>query len=125
MHAVATTALTKLVTDGEDLYILPQNVREFWNVATRPAQQNGLGFPHAQVEAEVQRIEGVFRVLEDGLPVYQEWRRLVVAHQVSGVQVHDAYIAAAMNIHGIANLLTFNTDDFVRYGLNVIHPATL
>ena len=125
MKGVAAAALTRLTADGEDLSLLPQNIREFWNVATRPAERNGLGFPHAQVEAEVQRIEGLFTILEDGLPVYREWRRLVFAHQVSGVQVHDAYLAAAMNVHRIPNLLTFNTGDFARYGISVVDPATL
>jgi predicted nucleic acid-binding protein len=125
MHAAAAAALARLTTDSEDLYLLPQNVREFWNVCTRPAERNGLGLPHAQVEAEVRAIEELFPVLEDGLPVYREWRRLVLVHQVSGVQVHDAYIAAAMRVHGVPNLLTFNTGDFARYGLNAVDPAAL
>jgi hypothetical protein len=42
---------------------------------------------------------------------------------VIGVQVHDACLVAAMNVHSIGNLLTFNTADFVRYGLNTVDPA--
>ena len=125
MYAVTSAALNKLVSDKQSLYILPQNVREFWNVATRSIDRNGLGFTHAQVKAEVQRIETIFTVLEDGLPVYREWLSLIDKHKVSGVQVHDAYIAAAMNVHGITNLLTFNVTDFIRYGINVVSPANL
>jgi predicted nucleic acid-binding protein len=88
-------------------------------------ERNGLGFAPAQVDAEVLRIEKQFVILPDGLPVYTEWRRLVVTHQVSGVQVHDAYIAAAMNVHGISNLLTFNGSDFARFHLNTVDPAHL
>jgi hypothetical protein len=35
---------------------------------------------------------------------------------VSGIQVHDARMVAAMRVHGIANLLTLNAKDFRRYG---------
>jgi hypothetical protein len=45
---------------------------------------------------------------------------------VSGVQVHDARIAAAMRVHGVTHLLTLNTGDFTRYpGITAVHPATL
>ena len=125
MHAVASSALTHLVSDGEELYIFPQNIREFWNVATRPAVKNGLRFSIAQVEIEVLRIESVFKVLDDGLRVYREWRRLVCQHQVSGTQVHDCYIAAAMRVRRIDKILTFNTADFSRYGVTVVDPARL
>ena len=123
MYTVTVAALSELASRNDEMVVLPQNIREFWNVATRPAAKNGLGFTAAQTEAEVQRIETLFRVLDDGLPVYREWRRLVVEHQVSGVQVHDTYIAAAMNVHGISHLLTFNTGDFARFQLTVIDPA--
>lgn len=36
-------------------------------------------------------------------------------HGVSGKNTHDARIVAAMNVHGVVNLLTFNRDDFKRY----------
>jgi hypothetical protein len=47
--------------------------------------------------------------------IYHEWRRLVLAHSVSGVQVHDARRAAAMSVHGVTHLLTLNPEDFKRY----------
>ncbi|HMD86008.1 MAG TPA: hypothetical protein VKO18_15040 [Terriglobia bacterium] len=55
--------------------------------------------------------------------IYPELRRLVVAHSVSGVRVHDARIVADMDVYGITNLLTFNGPDFTRYpGIHVVHP---
>ena len=54
------------------------------------------------------------------------WRQLVIKYQVSGVQVHDTRLVAAMLEHGIAHLLTFNTDDFKRFSeINVVHPSAL
>lgn len=56
--------------------------------------------------------------------VYREWKRLIVKYQVSGVQVHDARIVAAMIVHGISRLLTFNEEDFARYAdiIQVVQP---
>ena len=56
--------------------------------------------------------------------VYSEWKRLVVAYGVTGVQAHDARLVAAMNVHGIGRILTFNVQDFTRYKeIEAIRPA--
>jgi len=61
--------------------------------------------------------------LPDSDNVYAEWRRLVVAHGVSGKKTHDTRLVAAMSVHGVAHILTFNTDDFTRYaGIIVLDP---
>lgn len=47
---------------------------------------------------------------------------------VSGVQVHDARLVAAMQAHNITHILTFNTSDFTRYaslGIVPVDPATI
>jgi len=45
-------------------------------------------------------------------------------YEVKGVQVHDARLAAAMNIHGITKLLTMNTRDFQRFpGIEALQPG--
>lgn len=126
MHGATLKAVTKLFTDGHNLCLLPQNLIEFWNVATRPANKNGLGWTAAQTDAEVTVLENTFTILPDTSAIYWEWRRLVAAHSVLGKQVHDARIAAAMKVHRITNLLTFNLDDFKRYsGIVLIDPTTV
>jgi hypothetical protein len=40
----ATHAVSKMIRQGDSVFFSPQNVGEFWNVATRPADKNGLGF---------------------------------------------------------------------------------
>jgi predicted nucleic acid-binding protein len=44
MHAGAVRALEVLMKREEALAVALQNVAEFWNAATRPAINNGLGF---------------------------------------------------------------------------------
>ena len=114
-HSEAKNAVDKLLAQNFTLCILLQNVSEFWNVCTRPLDKNGLGFSIAQADAELSQIELVFDILPDTEEVYRNWRELVVNHSVSGVQVHDAKIVAAMKAHNIQNLLTFNAKHFKRY----------
>lgn len=122
-HIEAKSAVDKLLKNGDTLYILLQNISEFWNVCTRPKDKNGLGFSIAQTEAELSKIEQVFDILPDTTDVYKNWRELVVKHSVSGIQVHDAKIAAAMKAHNIENLLTFNAKDFKRYAdIKAVEP---
>ncbi len=62
-------------------------------------------------------------LLPDSEAVYREWRRIVLQYSVSGIQVHGARIAAAMYVHGISHILTFNVTDFSRFsGLVIIDP---
>ncbi|MGE3468396.1 MAG: type II toxin-antitoxin system VapC family toxin [Pyrinomonadaceae bacterium] len=126
MHAVTLTAVTKLLSDGHNLCLTPQNLIEFWNVATRQADKNGLGWTTTQTDSDVRAIESNFTILPDSPAIYPEWRRLVVAHSVLGKQVHDTRLVAAMNVNEIADILTFNGDDFRRFSnITIIDPATV
>jgi hypothetical protein len=62
-------------------------------------------------------------LLPDTLAIHEEWRRLLVTHAVTGVQVHDARLVAAMHVYHIPHLLTFNIGDFGRYpAITPQHP---
>lgn len=103
-----------------------QNLGEFWNVLTRPANRNGYGLSPAEANIRAATIEANFRLIVDNLDVYNEWRRLLVDYNVSGVQVHDARLVAAMRVHGVRQILTFNARDFARYpGIDATHPRQL
>ncbi len=114
-HLEAKNAVDKLLKRGDALFITLQNISEFWNVCTRPADKNGLGLTIDSTDLELKQIEQVFDFLPDTIEVYRNWRKLVVKHSVSGIQVHDTKIVAAMKAHSIQNLLTFNVKDFKRY----------
>ncbi len=77
-----------------------------------------------QAEAELSSIKQLFRFLNDTPAVYTEWERLVLQHAVSRKNAHDVRVVAAMRVHGITQLLTFNADDFKRFsGIIVLTPA--
>lgn len=107
------------------MIVFPQNLIEFWAVATRSISSNGLGFTTLQAAAELTQIKTLFQLISETPEIYPEWQRLVVAHGVSGKNVHDARIAAQMNVHNIGSILTFNTKDLSRYGnINAIEPMS-
>jgi hypothetical protein len=57
---------------------------------------------------------------------HQEWRRIIVAEKVSGIQVHEARLVAAIRVHGIGNLLTLNVKDFRPFsGIAVLLPENV
>jgi predicted nucleic acid-binding protein len=124
-HEIAVTSIERLLASGERVLFTPQNIAEFWNIATRPAERNGLGLTTAIVRAEVEKIEEALELLPDTLALYDEWKRLVVEHGVRGVQVHDARLVAAMKVHLVTQLLTFNAADFVRYAIEVLRPEAV
>ena len=126
-HSTVREAIRRVRASGDDLCILPQNVTEYWNVATRPASaRGGFGLTLQEADRQVQIMERLFHLLPDTPAIYTEWRRLVVQVGVSGVQVHDARIAACLRVHGVTRLLTLNTKDFARYsGFTAVDPAQI
>src|SRR5262249_2820791 len=96
---------------------------EFWSGCTRPVERNGLGMTAAQAELELARLEALYIVLPDTPAIYQEWQHLVVSLAITGVNVHDARLVAAMRVHGLIDLLTFDRDHVNRYpGITVVDP---
>ena len=116
-YAFVFRAVAALRRSGAGLYFTHQNIAEFWNVATRPVASNGFGLSHKEKEMVL---------LPDGPRVYALWRDLVATRFVSGKQVHDARLAAAMIVHGVTNLLTLNVADFKRYPeITAVHPRQI
>ena len=128
VHPTVRAAVRKLRTGGHRVRTTPQNFIEFWNVATRPIERNGFGLAPVNADRLLRLVERLSPLLPDSPTVYTEWRELVVSFGVSGVQVHDARIVAAMIVHGVTHILTFNTTDFVRYGTRgivAVDPTTV
>jgi predicted nucleic acid-binding protein len=125
-HQTALDATTALRFQGDVLCLVPQVLYEFWVVAMRPAAVNGLGLPAAMVAAEPSRLKSIFPLLADTPAVFAEWERLVTTHFITGKSAHDARLVAAMTVHGLTRLLTFNTADFARYAaVTAVDPAVV
>jgi predicted nucleic acid-binding protein len=123
---LARKAVGTLKTRGDQLCFFPQNIVEFWNVCTRPEDRNGYGLSPVEADQRARRVERVFTLLPDNERIHPEWRHVVLAHSVLGGQVHDARLVAAMYVHGVTHLLTFNDRDFKRYaGITIVHPRSI
>jgi len=124
--AQATRSVASLLRDKHSVYVCAQNISEFWNVASRPADRNGLGFSEEEVFEEVNEIERLLTLLPDVPAIYPAWKNLVHHHRVQGVKVYDARLVAIMTVYGLDTMLTFNAEDFKRYqGITALHPAAI
>src|SRR5262249_41230510 len=86
---VARAAIQTLLGRRERLIIVPQNLYEFWAVATRapgapPAGQNGLGMTPAQAGHWLRFFQRRFTLLPDREDLCKLWHALVEAHGVTG-----------------------------------------
>jgi predicted nucleic acid-binding protein len=124
LSSQATRAVSRLLRQNDSVFFCSQNIAEFWNVATRPREMNGLGLSNDQVIKEISSIENLLTLLPDGPGIYSEWKRIVSHYSVQGVRVYDARLVAVMSIHNVDTILTFNTADFKRYGdISALHPS--
>ena len=108
----ATHAVSKLIRQKEAVFFCSQNIAEFWNVATRPAELNGLGLSHEEALHEVSSIERLLTLLPDVPAIYATWKQIVRDHRVQGVKVYDARLVATMTVYAVDSVLTFNAADF-------------
>jgi predicted nucleic acid-binding protein len=124
----ARAATAALRQRGERLVIAAQSLYEFWSVATRPPGKppqgvNGLGMSVSRADQWLGYVLRTFELLPDHPELTARWRDLVRTHNVVGAKSHDARLAAAMQVHQIGELLTFNGADFNRYAfVRVIDP---
>lgn len=125
-QALVESAIDRLLESRAEPCYTSQNLGEMWNVLTRPTERNGFGLTPAQCDRRARTIEARITLLPDSPAIHVEWRRLLVDHSISGVQVHDARIVAAMHVHGVKRIITFNTRDFARFAdIEAVHPADL
>jgi predicted nucleic acid-binding protein len=123
-YETVARAFETLIARGRELHIVPQNLFELWVVATRPASQNGLGLSTTEAAAELMRLKSMFPLLPDPPAIYPVWESLVIQYRVAGKPAHDARLVAAMLVHGLTTILTFDRTGFSRYaGIEVLHPA--
>ncbi len=128
--AVARAAIQTLLRRGERLIVVPQNLYEFWAVATRPpgpppTGRNGLGMTPAQAGHWLRFFRRRFTLLSDREELCRLWQELVERHVVTGFRAHDVRLVAAMQSYGITRLLTFNAPDFRGLAVVILDPAAV
>jgi predicted nucleic acid-binding protein len=127
---LARHGIQTLFARKERLIIVPQNLYEFWAVATRkrgppPNGQNGLGMTVKQASLWLRFFQRRFILLNDQKDLVTLWHDLVKSFDIVGARSHDVRLVAAMQSHAIASLFTFNTDHFRRFPITLIDPSSL
>ncbi len=122
-NAAAAESVKRLLSTGETLLVVPQNIYEFWVVATRPIENNGLGMSTSDAKTKLDELLIVLEMLPEIPAIFPEWQRLVAELDCKGKPAHDAHLFAAMIVHDVKEILTFNIRDFIRYpGIVILDP---
>ena len=114
-HGAAVGAVRELRRRGDLLFIVPQNLYEFWVVATRPAGDNGLGRTPTEAAERLAQLKRSYTLLPESSELLSVWEALVVENGVSGKAAHDARLVASMKNGRLEAILTFNDRHFSRY----------
>lgn len=123
MYREAVDSVDALILRGNTACLLPQVLCEFWAVATRPLSANGLGMSFEEARNELERVRSLFLMRSDNPTIFPVWQKIVMDYRVMGKSGHDARIVAAMKVHSISHVLTFNVQDFARFNdITVISP---
>jgi predicted nucleic acid-binding protein len=112
---------------NDDLFVATQNLREFWNVSTRPTSaRGGYGRSTERTSRWLDILRRMFNLAWELTPTHEIWQTLVQQHRVIGTQVHDAHLVAIMITYGITHLVTLNSTDFRRYTeISAVTPAEI
>lgn len=124
-HGAAVAAVASLVEREETLYVTLQNLTELWRALTGAKTSNGLGYPVILADTELRRLRRLFTLLDEDTPAIETaWHGLILRHQVTGVAVFDARLAATVLAHNLDSIVTFDPG-FGRYGVTVLNPLAL
>src|SRR5437773_10874100 len=99
--AAVRNAIHSLLSKRERLIVVPQNLYEFWTVATRkpgppPAGQNGLGMRVEQASQWWLFFQRRFTLLHDREELPARWHALVRDLGIKGVRSHDGRLVAGV-----------------------------
>lgn len=91
-HHLATDAISRLLTQGDECFLTAQILVEFWAVATRPVEVNGLGWSVETTRKTIDQVLRRFPLLKDSEDIFPNWLNLVTINKVMGKRTHDVRI---------------------------------
>lgn len=126
LHGVVEQSLEILRGQHVELFIATQNVAEYWSVATRPADQNDLGYDSKSALDYLESvIEPICGRLGEHESTYSTFKNLGRKYLFGGKQVHDARLMATMLSWDIDSILTLNPQHFARFAAEGLHVLTV
>jgi predicted nucleic acid-binding protein len=118
-HRDALKVLNDWAAGHTDLCTSGQVLREYLSVATRSADQNGLGLNLPDALGNVRAIRERTTLLTEDTKVADRLLGLLADVECRGKQVHDANLVATMLVHDIGAVVTMNLEDFARFERHV------
>ncbi|MFN3689850.1 MAG: type II toxin-antitoxin system VapC family toxin [Fimbriimonadales bacterium] len=115
LHESVKQRVLRLQEEGFDLWLAPQCLYEFYVVATRPTDQNGLGRTPQAAGEHIRELMALFLFADDPRRIFDKWLQLCQDYQVSGRRAHDVRLVAWMVKKGVKDLLTLNPKDFQEF----------
>ncbi len=122
-YDLAVNSVADLIAQGHECVITPQVLIEFWLVATRPIEVNGLGWSIERTEKKINQLISQFTLVEETEAIFARWLELVTRYQIKGKRIHDARLMAVAIANEISHILTFNPKDFTKIAeLTIVNP---
>src|SRR5689334_3266458 len=85
----------------DEVAVAPQTLFEFWAVATRGRDVNGIGMEVDRARQWVAMCGRMFRLLPDPADLTTRWADIVARFAIKGFRAHDARYVAFMELHRI------------------------
>ena len=125
-YSLARNAVNKIIEEGGTCYITSQILVEFWVVATRPTDVNGLGWTVKKTQQEINDFLSQFSLLAETADIFLLWFSLVSEYNIKGKRTHDIRLLAVMKTYKITHLLTFNPTDFIPIpNITILRPQDI
>lgn len=123
-YALVSATFDRLIESDTELWISRQVIREYLVQLTH-ARTFDTPFTGEKAVQQVYHVLQTCHVADETHITTQNLLQLIKEYPVSGKQIHDANIVAAMLTNGIYTLLTLNAADFNRYRdkINVVAPG--
>lgn len=119
----ALARMKDLLSDGNNLIISGQILREYAHASIRDARKSGKGIAEATADAlhNIQIFKRDFLVLHDDEAVLDVWIELLPM-LLTQKDVFDCNLVAIMQVNDIRHILTHNVSDFSRFPGIVVIP---
>lgn len=114
-HKRVSDFVASLRSNGESFALAAQVLHEYWVVATRPIDVNGLGIEPAAARLSADRALQLFSLLPDPPGLFQAWLEMCTRLSIRGRPAYDARLAAWMLLNNVKTLVTLNPGDFRRF----------
>ena len=126
LHNLVINAIVEILQLGDKCVITAQVLIEFWVVATRPRDVNGLGWTPQETTEKINQLITQFILIEETKDIFINWFQLVINYNIKGKRTHDMILLAVMKSHHITHLLTLNPRDFVQIpGIIIVQPQDI